>query len=123
MRRYRPMRELFDGAISSTAFFCSACFLTHLRRLAPSRAERRAHDLSRFVQDHVQVRGAFEALGVDLVDVFRARWPRGEPAVFGDDFQAADGRIVGGCAGEFVQDGLASERARADRFWRQLLEQ
>src|SRR5439155_20630887 len=35
-----------------------------------------------------------ETLGVDLVDVFGARWPRGKPSRLGFDLDAAEGLIV-----------------------------
>ena len=44
----------------------------------------------------LQVRWVAEALGIDLVDVLRAGGPGGEPAVLGDDFQAADGALLPG---------------------------
>jgi len=47
-----------------------------------------------FLQDAVQVVGALEALGVDLVDVRGAGGARGEPAGFGRDLEAAEGGVV-----------------------------
>ena len=35
-----------------------------------------------------------ETLCVNLVEIFGPRGARGEPAIFGDDFKAADGRVV-----------------------------
>jgi hypothetical protein len=39
---------------------------------APLSLQRRRHDLLRLGDEAVEVRGAFEALGIDLVDVLRA---------------------------------------------------
>ena len=50
---------------------------------------------------------AFEGFGVDLVDVFGAGGAGGEPAVFGGDFEAADGGVVAGGFGEDGGDGFA----------------
>ena len=52
---------------------------------------------------------AFEGFGVDLVDVFGAGGAGGEPAVFGCDFEAADGGVVAGGFGEDGGDGFAGE--------------
>src|SRR5688500_7112612 len=43
-------------------------------------ADRRRHDVLRFLLDHLQVLGTGEALRVDLVDVLGTGRPRGEPA-------------------------------------------
>ncbi len=50
---------------------------------------------------------AFEGFGVDFVDVFGAGGAGGEPAVFGGDFEAADGGVVAGGFGEDGGDGFA----------------
>ena len=50
-----------------------------------------------------------ETFRVDLVDVLGAGGAGGEPAVLGDDFEAADGGVVSGGAGEGFEDGLAGE--------------
>lgn len=72
--------------------------------------ERLIHYLSRFTLNEAKVLLAFEAFGVDFVDVFGAGGAGGEPAVFGAHFEAADGRAVGGRVGELGDDGFASER-------------
>ena len=51
-------------------------------------------DLLGFRDDGVEVGLVAEALGVDLVDVFGAGGPGGEPAVRGDDLQPADRGVV-----------------------------
>ena len=51
----------------------------------------------------LQMRFVLEALGVDLVDVFSAGWPGREPAVFGDDLQAADRRVVAGSSSSLAR--------------------
>ena len=50
------------------------------------------------VEDPLEALLAVEALRVDLVDVLGPGRPRGEPAVLGDDLQAADRRAVAGRA-------------------------
>src|ERR1700722_11264734 len=40
--------------------------------------QRRIHDALRLGNQPVQMCGIVKTLGVDLVDVFRAGWPRGE---------------------------------------------
>ena len=59
---------------------------------------------------------AFEGFGVDLVDVFGAGGAGGEPAVFGEDFEAADGGVVTGGLGEDAGDGFAGEFFGGDLF-------
>jgi hypothetical protein len=54
------------------------------RRLQSCRFERGCNDGLGFVEDHPQMVLAAEALGVDLVDIFRAGRPGCKPAVFGD---------------------------------------
>ena len=62
-----------------------------------------------FGLDLFEVVGAVEGFGVDLVDVFGAGGAGGEPAVFGGDFEAADGGVVAGGFGEDGGDGFAGE--------------
>ena len=77
-------------------------------------------DLLSLGDDGVEVRRVLEALGVDLVDVLRARRPGGEPAARGDDLQPADRRVVAGRRGQLRQDRLAGQARRLDRVGRQL---
>src|SRR2546425_327497 len=60
-----------------------------------------------FGLDLFEVVGAVEGFGVDLVDVFGAGGAGGEPAVFGGDFEAADGGLVAGGFGKDGGDGFA----------------
>src|SRR4030066_2334262 len=60
-----------------------------------------------------------EALGVDLVDVLRARRPRGEPPVFGHDFQPADGTSVARGVRKDFPDLLPCQFGRLDLARRQ----
>ena len=62
-----------------------------------------------FGLDLFEVGFAQEAFGVDLVYVFCAGGAGGEPAVFGGDFEAADGGVVAGGFGEDGRDGFAGE--------------
>ena len=62
-----------------------------------------------FGLDLFEVVFAFEGFGVDFVDVFGAGGAGGEPAVFGGDFEAADGGVVAGGFGEDGGDGFAGE--------------
>src|SRR4051812_38078656 len=57
-----------------------------------------------------------EALGIDLVDGLGAGRPRREPAVGGDDLDAANRRVVTGSAVVLAEDRLAGERSRLDRL-------
>src|SRR5688572_17334668 len=74
-----------------------------------SAGERAGNDLLRLGHDCVQMLGVFEAFGVDLVDVLRAAGAGGEPAVWGDDLEPADRRVVAGGARELRDDRLAGE--------------
>ena len=58
---------------------------------------------------------AAEAFRVDLVDILGPGRPRGEPARFGRDLQAADRRAVAGRRGEDRADRLAGERGGTHR--------
>ncbi len=57
---------------------------------------------------------AFEAFGVDFVDVFGAGGAGGEPAVFGGYLEAADWGVVARGFGEDGGDGFAGEIFRCD---------
>src|SRR6185503_7248043 len=71
-------------------------------------------DLLRFADDLLEVLGTLERLGVELVDVLRARRPRGEPAAGRDDLDAPDRRAVARRSGEDRLDVLAREAGRRD---------
>src|SRR5487761_103079 len=75
---------------------------------------RRIDDRLRFLHDALQVIGAAEALGVDLVDLFGARWPRGKPAAFRDHLDAADRRAIAWGGAEDTCDLFAGEFGRFD---------
>lgn len=72
------------------------------------------YDGLRFVHDALQMLGAVEALGINFVDVLRARGPGGKPAIGGDDLDAAQGLTVGGCVTEDVLDFFACEFSGGD---------
>ena len=66
-------------------------------------------DVLGFVDDAFEVGFVAEAFGVDLVEIFGAGGAGGEPAGFGDDLEASDGRVVAGGIGELGGDALAGE--------------
>src|SRR6266851_7037664 len=80
-----------------------------IERLASVACERRIHDALRLGDQSVQMPGAMKALGVDLVNIFGSRRPRGEPAAARGDLDAADGCIVAGRGNKDLIDGLAGE--------------
>src|SRR5258708_36057603 len=78
-------------------------------RSAAVGCERGVHDALRLGDQPVQMPGAMKALGVDLVNIFGSRRPRGEPAAARGDLDAADGCIVAGRGSKNLIDGLAGE--------------
>src|SRR5262249_35581434 len=60
--------------------------------------------------------------GVDLVDLFGAGGPRGEPSLIACNLDPADGRIIARRIGERRVDWITGELARAEFSRRQLLE-
>ena len=66
----------------------------HAAESAPHRGEGLPEDRVRVLLDATEVIGTAEALGVDLVDVLGPRRAGREPAVLGDDLDAADRRAV-----------------------------
>ena len=68
-----------------------------------------------------QVLAAAEAFGVDLVDVFGAGRPRGEPAALRDHLDAADRIAVARRIGQDPLDLLAGQFASPNVLRRQLL--
>src|ERR1039458_1731531 len=74
-----------------------------------SACERCIDDALRLCDQPAQVFLVMETLGVDLVDIFGSRGPRGKPAAARGDFHAADGRIVAGCTRENLFDGVAGK--------------
>ena len=67
-----------------------------------------------FFNQPVEVLVADEALGVDLVDVFGARWARSEPSVFGHDLQAANRLMIAGGMAQNLRDGFTRQGSRLD---------
>src|SRR6267142_3661212 len=80
-----------------------------IERSASVGYERRVHDVLRLGDQPVQMPGAMKALGVDLVNIFGSRRPRGEPTAARGDLDAPDGRIVAGRRSQDLIDGLAGE--------------
>ena len=64
-----------------------------------------------FFLDLSQVVLAEEALGVNLVDLFRARRTRRKPAIFGDHFDPSDRTAVSRSGGQNLLDRLTSNSA------------
>src|SRR3984893_9963432 len=83
----------------------------------PRSAQRFGDDGLGLVDDALEMRLVPEALGVDFVDVFGARWTGGKPAVLRDDLQAADLRPVSRRPHQLRNDLLSSQRLGAHRFW------
>src|ERR1700719_3812904 len=71
--------------------------------------QRAINDLARFAQNGVQMSLAMEALRVNLVDVFRTRWPGCKPAAGRHHFYPTDWRVIPGSACKFVDDRLTGE--------------
>lgn len=86
----------------------SGRFLFQARR--SGLGQRGVDDLFGFGLDLGEVLCALEAFGVDLVDVLGTGGTRREPAVFGADLEAADGRAVGRGVGQLGGDRLAGQR-------------
>src|SRR5258708_19724444 len=80
-----------------------------IERSASVACERRVHDTLRLGDQSVQMPGVMKALGVDLVNIFGSRRPRGEPAAARRDLDTADGCIVAGSMSQNLIDGLAGE--------------
>ena len=68
--------------------------------------ERRRHNHLRFGLDFLKMLLPLEALGIELVDVFRPGRSGCEPSVLGDDLESADRRLVGRRVREFGSDWL-----------------
>ena len=104
-RNRRCLQEITPGESGSHGWMPvtpAADYRTPSLSNSANRCYRRAAGLRECGVDHclrgaknrVEMGGALEALRIDLVDVFRARRTGGEPAVPGDDLQAANRRIV-----------------------------
>src|SRR5437588_6760550 len=82
-------------------------------------------NLLRLALDLPQMRRAYEALRVELVDVFRPAGTRGEPATCGRYLQPADRRAVAGrrrlhrldrVPGQLLRRHLFRRKSRQDRL-------
>src|SRR6516225_1088103 len=78
------------------------------------RRQRGIDQRPRFGLNAPQMLPAGEALGVQLVDVFRAGGPCCEPAVRGDHLETADGSPVAGRIHEHGADRIAGKLRGAD---------
>jgi hypothetical protein len=57
---------------------------------------------------------AAEAFGVNLINILRSRWPRGEPTALGDQLDSADRLVVAGGAVQLRFDRLPGELLRLE---------
>src|SRR6478752_6261675 len=115
----RPRLPATSARAVSTSCCVSMSSLAFLAGCGGARAGRAVDDRLRFLQDPLQVLGAAEALGVDLVDGLGARRPRRVPAALRDDLDAADGGAVAGGVGEDALDLLAGKLTGAELLGRQ----
>src|SRR4029079_1685042 len=111
-----PATSAWAVSMSRDRFMAVAPVATAMRASAARRGscDGAVDDRLRLLQDPLQVVGAGEALGVDLVDVLGARRPRRVPAALGDHLDAADRRAVARRLVEHALDLLAGELARAE---------
>src|SRR5579872_7210639 len=65
---------------------------------------------------------ALKAFGINFVDIFSARRPRGEPAAGCDHLQSADGCVVSRGVGQLGRNRLTREARFLDAIGRELLE-
>src|ERR1017187_7487119 len=75
-----------------------------------------SHQFARLVLNSLEVFGAGETFGIDLVNVFGAGRPRREPAAPRHHFEAADWGPVPRGACEHGFDGVAGQLARRHLF-------
>jgi len=108
-------RTLLSEAEGSRCLRKWSSKLLYCLRGSNSELQRPAHDGLRLLHDAVEVRLAGKALGIQLVNVFSARWSCCEPAVGRDDLQPADGRSVAGRLRQLVGDGITRQCRRGDR--------
>ena len=104
------------NGMSRTDRFCAG-------RSGSLSAKRATDDLLRLLNDGGEMLGVFQALGVEFVDVLRARRTCGKPAAGRDNLQAPDRGVISGSACEFRCDRFASEFCSGDVFRREFLEQ
>src|SRR5512143_6140 len=117
MMRTQPLRPSTRATVAMAAPIFLACIVSPLQRRDPrSRAgghvnpgrrsaagllaERLGDNLGRGLLHLREVGGGHERLGIDLVDVLRARRARGEPGVLGLDLEPADRGSVSRRRGE-----------------------
>ena len=80
------------------------------------------HDLLGLSHNRGEMCRILEALGVDLVDVLRARGTGREPTTVGDNLEAADRCIVPRGRRELLPDWFASQLRGLDRVRREFAE-
>src|SRR3954471_24081979 len=101
MRRVLPWRGSGSGALA--------------RRLRP---EHLLQPRLGLLLNPLQVLGAAEAFGVDLVDILRSGRPCGEPAEIGFDLDAPERLAITGRLAQRGADGIAGEVLQAELFGR-----
>ena len=80
------------------------------------------HNLLRFGHHLSQVLLPEEALGVNLVNIFRTRRARGEPTILSNHLQPADRRIVPRGAGQLGADRFAGQSGGRDGLGSELFQ-
>src|SRR6476646_10755595 len=84
-------------------------------------AKRATDDLLRLLYDGGEMLGIFQALGVEFVDVLRARRTCRKPAAGRDNLQPANRGGSSGSSSESRRDRLTSEFCSGDVFRREFL--
>src|SRR5258708_35717356 len=96
---------MFDCCARSRLMTCNA---SHSR--PDFRGQRIFHNLLRLGHDESQMFLIAKTLRINLVNIFRAGRPGGEPAAVGHDFQPADGGVVARGTGQLGGDGCPGQR-------------
>src|SRR3569833_3311402 len=76
----------------------------------------------RLALDALEMRFVAKALGIELVDVLRAGWTRGEPAIFSLDLATAERLAVARRCGVHGAHGISGELLEAELLRRQRLQ-
>src|SRR5260370_28474908 len=84
------------------------------------RRQRIFHNLLRLGHDDLQMLLIAKTLRINLVNVFRAGRPGGEPAAARHDFQPAYGRVVARGTGQLGGDGFPGQLRLANPLRRKL---
>ncbi len=93
----------------STRFECCGLQNRDRKGVLTRQLQNRAHHGLSFFLDLFQVVGAAKTFGVNLVDIFGAGRTGGEPAAFGDHFDAADRIAIARRGGQNVLNFFARQ--------------